>query len=63
MAKHKKIDSFDFLIKIIYIYVFRVVFSNRKKSREKNEVVHKKYILTEDLFDFGPLLVGNNKDR
>lgn len=41
----------------------RIVFSNRKKNKEPNEIVNKKYLLSEDLFDFGPLLVGNNKDR
>lgn len=42
----------------------RIVFPNRKKARENaNEIIHKKYVLAEDIFDFGPLLVGNNKDR
>lgn len=41
----------------------RIVFPSRKKARETNEIVQKKYILAEDLFEFGPLLVGNNKER
>ncbi|CAF0787663.1 unnamed protein product [Brachionus calyciflorus] len=41
----------------------RIVFTNRKKNKEPNEIVNKKYLLNEDLFEFGPLLVGNNKDR
>jgi hydrocephalus-inducing protein len=41
----------------------RIVFPSRKKAREVNEIVQKKYILAEDLFEFGPLLVGNNKER
>jgi len=40
----------------------RVVFPQRVKNKE-NEIVHKKYILSEDMFDFGPLLIGNNKER
>jgi hydrocephalus-inducing protein len=41
----------------------KIVFTNRKKSREPNEIIHKKYLISEDVFDFGPLLVGNNKER
>lgn len=41
----------------------RVVFPNRKKTREPNEIIHKKYILSEDMFEFGPLLYGNNRER
>lgn len=41
----------------------RIVFPNRKKIKEKNEIVNKKFILADDIFEFGPLLVGNNRDR
>lgn len=42
----------------------RVVFPSKKKVRESpNDITHKKFLLTENLFDFGPLLVGNNKER
>lgn len=41
----------------------RVVFPSRKKFKEPNEIVHKKFLLSEELYDFGPLLVGNNKER
>ena len=39
------------------------MFPSRKKTKEKNEILHKKFILSSDLFDFGPLLVGNNRER
>ncbi len=41
----------------------RIVFTNRKKFREKSDIVNKKYILSEDLFEFGPLIVGNNREK
>lgn len=41
----------------------RIVFPNKKKSREPNEIVSKKFILLEETFDFGPLLYGNNRER
>ena len=41
----------------------RIVFPNRKKTKEQNEIVHKKYLLADEIFEFGPLLVGNNKER
>lgn len=42
----------------------RVVFPSRKKIRDvPNEILHKKYVLAEDVFEFGPLLVGNNRER
>ncbi len=42
----------------------RVVFPGRKKARESaNEIVHKKWLLSEEIFEFGPLLVGNNRER
>jgi hypothetical protein len=42
---------------------FRIVFTNRKKYRTKTEVVSHKFIVSEDIFEFGPLLVGSNRDR
>lgn len=41
----------------------RIVFPSRKKNKEANEIIHKKYLLADELFEFGPLLVGNNKER
>ncbi|XP_053402100.1 hydrocephalus-inducing protein homolog isoform X11 [Mercenaria mercenaria] len=41
----------------------RIVFAHRKKSKKLDEIVHKKYILTSETFEFGPLLVGRNRDR
>ena len=36
----------------------RVVFPHRKKYRKPEEVVHKKYVLSNETFEFGPLLCG-----
>lgn len=55
--------SFIFIESNIKDKYHRVVFPNRKKCREKNEIVHKKYLLSEDLYEFGPLLFGINKER
>ena len=41
----------------------RIVFPYRKKYRKPDEVVHKKYILSNKTFEFGPLLAGKNRDR
>ena len=41
----------------------RVVFNHRKKSRKPEEIVHKKFILSSETFEFGPLLAGKNRDR
>lgn len=41
----------------------RVVFPHRKKYRKPDEVVHKKYILSSETFEFGPLLCGKSRDR
>ncbi|KAH9493176.1 hypothetical protein Btru_021958, partial [Bulinus truncatus] len=41
----------------------RVVFLGRKKSYHSDEIVHKKYILKTEIFEFGPLLVGKSRDK
>ena len=41
----------------------RIVFPHRKKNKKADEIVHKKYILLSEMFDFGPLLVGKSRDR
>lgn len=41
----------------------RVVFPNRKKYKKPDEIVHKKFILTNETFEFGPLLAGKNRER
>lgn len=40
----------------------RVVFPHRKNTKKADEIVHKKYILSTDTFEFGPLLAGQNRD-
>ncbi|XP_059164883.1 hydrocephalus-inducing protein homolog isoform X3 [Physella acuta] len=41
----------------------RIVFQSRKKNRRLDEIVHKKYILNTETFEFGPLLVGKSRDK
>lgn len=41
----------------------RIVFPHRKKSKKFDEIVDKKYILTTETFEFGPLLVGKPRDK
>lgn len=36
----------------------RVVFPHRRKYRKAEEIVHKKYVLSNETFEFGPLLCG-----
>ena len=39
----------------------RVVFPRRRKYRKPEEIVHKKYVLSNETFEFGPLLCGKSK--
>ncbi|GFS07093.1 hydrocephalus-inducing protein-like [Elysia marginata] len=41
----------------------RIVFPSRKKNRRSDEIVHKKYILMQETFHFGPLLVGKSREK
>jgi hydrocephalus-inducing protein len=43
--------------------VFRIVFPHRKKTKKSDEIVEKKYILANETFEFGPLLVGKSRDK
>lgn len=43
--------------------VYRIVFSSRKKTLKKGEIVHKKFVLSEETFVFGPLLCGKTRER
>ena len=40
----------------------RILFPQRKKNRVKDEIVNRKYIIQEELFEFGPLLIGKSRD-
>ena len=35
-----------------------MVFPHRRKCRKPEEIVHKKYVLSNETFEFGPLLCG-----
>ena len=39
----------------------RVVFPHRRKYRKPEEIVHKKYVLSSETFEFGPLLCGKSE--
>ncbi|CAL1528045.1 unnamed protein product [Lymnaea stagnalis] len=41
----------------------RIVFPSRKKNHRIEDIVHKKYILSTEVFEFGPLLVGKSRDK
>ena len=41
----------------------RIVFPNRKKTIENNEIVHKKYVFSEETYFFGPLHCGKTRER
>ena len=57
-------ENYVYYSDFIIIFCFtRIVFPHRKKSKKLDEIVHKKYILTSETFEFGPLLVGRNRDR
>ena len=39
------------------------MFTNRKKSKTEEDIVHKKYVHSVETYEFGPLLCGKNRDR
>lgn len=41
----------------------RTVFPNRQKTRKANEIVHKKFILSTEQYDFGPLVLGKDVNK
>ncbi len=41
----------------------RTVFPNRQKTRKSNEIVHKKFILSTEQYDFGPLVLGKDINK
>ena len=45
------------------LFLYRIVFPHRKKNKKSDEIVHKKYLLVSETFEFGPLLVGKSRDR
>lgn len=40
----------------------RVVFPRRVKSKRNDDILHKQYVLSNDTFEFGPLLAGQNRE-
>ncbi|KAG2470210.1 HYDIN protein, partial [Polypterus senegalus] len=43
--------------------VNKMVFANHKKKPMPNEIIHKKFITATDVYQFGPLLCGKNRER
>lgn len=41
----------------------RIVFPNRKRTMAKDEIVHKRYVLSDTTYHFGPLHCGKTRDR
>ncbi|XP_074644164.1 hydrocephalus-inducing protein homolog [Tubulanus polymorphus] len=41
----------------------RIIFPQRKKNKKSEDIVHKKYILTTEVFEFGPLLIGKSREK
>ena len=44
-------------------YCYRIVFPNRKKTAKKGEIVHKRYIMDKESYQFGPLHCGKPRDK
>ncbi len=47
----------------IHVPYFRSVFPFRKKTKDREEIVHKKFVLSENTYYFGPLHCGKTRDR
>ena len=41
----------------------KLVFANRRKTKTEEDIIQKKYVHSEDCYEFGPLLCGKNRDR
>ena len=41
----------------------KVVFPHRKKYKKSDEIFHKVFNLSNQIFEFGPLLAGKNRER
>ena len=41
----------------------RIVFKHRRKFRKREEIVHKKFILNSETYEFGPLLCGKTREK
>ncbi|KAL5255873.1 hypothetical protein ACHWQZ_G011188 [Mnemiopsis leidyi] len=41
----------------------KLVFANRRKGKTEDDIIQKKYVQSEDTYEFGPLLCGKNRDR
>jgi len=46
-----------------FFNIFSTVFPNRQKNRKPNEIVHKKFILSTEQYDFGPLVLGKDINK
>ena len=65
---YRGINYFSFSVKGVCAFPTisrepRVVFPSRKKFKRPEEIVNKKFILSSETFEFGPLLAGKNRER
>ena len=44
-------------------FIFRIVFANRKRTLRKDEIVSKRFVLSENSYFFGPLHCGKTRER
>lgn len=51
------------LISVFLSPFSRVVFPHRKRSTKKGEIIHKKFVMDEGKFYFGPLHSGKSRER
>lgn len=45
------------------MHICRIMFPNCKKYMKQKEIVHKRYIVSENLYIFGPLHTSKNRER
>ena len=64
-AKHDSL--YDYIVRVSTIYLLvlsnRTIFTHCKKYMREDEIVHKRYFLSEDLYIFGPLLASKSRER
>ena len=43
--------------------LYRIIFSNYKKSLKGQEIIYKQYVVSDNLYIFGPLQTSKNRER
>ena len=47
----------------MYSILYRLVFAHRKNSIRDGEIVHKRYVLSQEKYFFGPLHCGKTREK